>query len=213
MLYTFHMDRLEKMRKGLYARERDGGRGEGAPHGADTFHTEADPPRGEWVHEPTPPPALDAPPPERFLPMLKKIFIGSVVFFVLASVVTALVVWRGGNIVSSEKVAIQFSGPLSVAHARQAAVGDALANVLSFLGFSVKKEYYLNDEGNQIDILGKSVELRLKELSGEKIDFPEIKTIGIVSGGGGDCHYLPELPGHLQCCPPGDLGSVAGGDR
>ncbi|MFH1442082.1 MAG: arginine--tRNA ligase [Candidatus Omnitrophota bacterium] len=77
-----------------------------------------------------------------------------------------------------KKVLIEFvranpTGPLSVAHARQAAVGDALANILAFLGFEVQKEYYLNDEGNQINILGRSVDLRLKELLGESIEFPE----------------------------------------
>jgi len=72
-----------------------------------------------------------------------------------------------------EFVSANPTGPLSVAHARQAAVGDTLANILDFLGFSVEREYYLNDEGNQIDILGKSTELRLKELNGEKIEFPE----------------------------------------
>jgi arginyl-tRNA synthetase len=75
------------------------------------------------------------------------------------------------------KVLIEFvsanpTGPLSVAHARQAAVGDVLANILKFLGYKVKREYYLNDEGNQIDILGESIKLRLKELAGEKIEFP-----------------------------------------
>ncbi|MBU4346092.1 MAG: arginine--tRNA ligase [Candidatus Omnitrophica bacterium] len=65
------------------------------------------------------------------------------------------------------------TGPLSVAHARQAAVGDVLANILDYLGFKVKREYYLNDEGKQIDILGESVGLRLKELSGERIEFPQ----------------------------------------
>ena len=72
-----------------------------------------------------------------------------------------------------EFVSANPTGPLSVAHARQAVVGDVLANVLEFLGFRVKREYYLNDEGNQIDILGKSVELRLKELNGEKTEFPQ----------------------------------------
>ncbi len=72
-----------------------------------------------------------------------------------------------------EFVSANPTGPLSVAHARQAAVGDVLAGILEFLGFKVKREYYLNDEGNQIDILGKSVELRLKELNGEKIELPE----------------------------------------
>jgi arginyl-tRNA synthetase len=77
-----------------------------------------------------------------------------------------------------KKVLIEFvsanpTGSLSVAHARQAAVGDCLANVLSFVNFNVKREYYLNDEGNQINILGKSVELRLKELKGQAVEFPE----------------------------------------
>jgi arginyl-tRNA synthetase len=72
-----------------------------------------------------------------------------------------------------EFVSANPTGPLSVAHARQAAAGDVLANIFAFMGFKVKREYYLNDEGNQIDILGKSVELRMKELSGEKIEFPD----------------------------------------
>jgi len=72
-----------------------------------------------------------------------------------------------------EFVSANPTGPLSVAHARQAVVGDVLANILAFLGFKVKREYYLNDEGNQINILGRSIELRLKELNGEKIEFPE----------------------------------------
>ncbi|HTZ11737.1 MAG TPA: arginine--tRNA ligase [Candidatus Margulisiibacteriota bacterium] len=77
-----------------------------------------------------------------------------------------------------ERLLIEFvsanpTGALSVAHARQAAVGDALANILGFLGFKVEREYYLNDEGNQINILGNSVELRIKELKGEKIEFPD----------------------------------------
>jgi arginyl-tRNA synthetase len=78
-----------------------------------------------------------------------------------------------GKSVLIEFVSANPTGSLSVAHARQAAVGDSLANILSFLGFKVKKEYYLNDEGNQINILGKSVELRLKELNGESVEFPE----------------------------------------
>jgi arginyl-tRNA synthetase len=82
------------------------------------------------------------------------------------------------NIGKSKRVLIEFvsanpTGALSVAHARQAAVGDVLANILDFLGFKVKREYYLNDEGNQINILGNSIELRLKELCGEKIEFPQ----------------------------------------
>lgn len=82
------------------------------------------------------------------------------------------------NIGKNEPVLIEFvsanpTGSLSVAHARQAAVGDSLANILDFLGFEAKREYYLNDEGNQINILGNSVLLRIKELKGEKTEFPE----------------------------------------
>ncbi|MBP7216211.1 MAG: arginine--tRNA ligase [Candidatus Omnitrophica bacterium] len=78
----------------------------------------------------------------------------------------------------NERVLIEFvsanpTGALSVAHARQAAVGDILANILSFIGFAVQREYYLNDEGNQINILGNSTALRIKELQGETIEFPE----------------------------------------
>ncbi|MDD5281121.1 MAG: arginine--tRNA ligase [Candidatus Omnitrophica bacterium] len=77
-----------------------------------------------------------------------------------------------------KKVLIEFvsanpTGSLSVAHARQAAVGDCLASILEFLNFSVQREYYLNDEGNQINILGKSVQLRREELTGKEIEFPE----------------------------------------
>ncbi|MEW6101661.1 MAG: arginine--tRNA ligase, partial [Candidatus Omnitrophota bacterium] len=72
-----------------------------------------------------------------------------------------------------EFVSANPTGPLSVAHARQAAVGDVLANILDFLGFKVKREYYLNDEGNQINILGESVRLRREELNGGKTEFPE----------------------------------------
>jgi arginyl-tRNA synthetase len=77
-----------------------------------------------------------------------------------------------------KKVMIEFvsanpTGSLSVAHARQAAVGDCLANIFAFLGFNVAREYYLNDEGNQINILGDSVRLRAKELEGDKVEFPE----------------------------------------
>ncbi|MBI4982594.1 MAG: arginine--tRNA ligase [Candidatus Omnitrophica bacterium] len=82
------------------------------------------------------------------------------------------------NLGKNRKVLIEFvsanpTGSLSVAHARQAAVGDSLANIFDFIGFNAKREYYLNDEGNQINILGNSVDLRMKELAGEKVEFPE----------------------------------------
>jgi arginyl-tRNA synthetase len=77
-----------------------------------------------------------------------------------------------------KKILLEFvsanpTGPLSVAHARQAAVGDALAQVLRFIGFDVQKEFYVNDEGNQINLLGRSVFCRAKEILGEPTEIPE----------------------------------------
>ena len=78
----------------------------------------------------------------------------------------------------NKKVQIEFvsanpTGPLTVAHGRQAAIGDSLARILKFCGYDVVKEYYVNDEGVQIQALGKSVKARLMEASGEKSGFPE----------------------------------------
>jgi arginyl-tRNA synthetase len=78
-----------------------------------------------------------------------------------------------GRRILVEFVSANPTGPLSIAHARQAAVGDSLSNILNFLGFRAKREYYLNDEGKQIEILGKSVELRLRQLKGENLEFPD----------------------------------------
>ncbi len=82
------------------------------------------------------------------------------------------------NFGQNKKIQIEFvsanpTGPLSIAHARQAAVGDALANIFNFIGFKADREFYVNDEGNQINILGRSVAQRAQELLGEKVDFLE----------------------------------------
>jgi len=87
------------------------------------------------------------------------------------------------NLGKNCKVLIEFvsanpTGPLSIAHARQAVVGDVLANVLKELGFKVFKEYYINDEGERIELLGKSVEARLKELKDEVSEFPQDGYLG-----------------------------------
>ena len=79
---------------------------------------------------------------------------------------------------NKEKVQVEFvsanpTGPLSVAHARQAAVGDALVNILNFIGFDSHKEYYVNDRGNQIYILGESIRGRALQRLGLDVDFPD----------------------------------------
>lgn len=70
-----------------------------------------------------------------------------------------------------EFVSANPTGPLSIAHARQAAFGDSLANILKFCGYKVSREYLINDEGNQIDMLGKSIHCRYLEISGKSTDF------------------------------------------
>jgi len=60
------------------------------------------------------------------------------------------------------------TGPLHIGHGRCAVIGDILSRILSFIGHKVQKEYYINDSGTQIEILGKSVRLKAEELKGEK---------------------------------------------
>lgn len=72
-----------------------------------------------------------------------------------------------------EYVSANPTGPLTVAHGRQAALGDVLARVLRHAGHEVDTEYYNNDEGVQINTLGESLLLRYREQRGEKIEMPE----------------------------------------
>jgi arginyl-tRNA synthetase len=72
-----------------------------------------------------------------------------------------------------EFVSANPTGPLHIGHGRGAAVGDALARIMKAAGFEVKKEYYINNVGTQMDILARSVYLRYLELLGTKIEFPE----------------------------------------
>jgi arginyl-tRNA synthetase len=72
-----------------------------------------------------------------------------------------------------EYVSSNPTGPLHIGHGRGAAVGDAVANILSFCGYDVQKEYYINDSGRQIRTLGLSVFLRYQELLGRKVQFPD----------------------------------------
>ena len=72
-----------------------------------------------------------------------------------------------------EFVSANPTGPLTIAHGRQAAIGDSLANILEFLGYNVTREYYLNDEGTQMNILGNSIRVRYLELFGPAEAFPQ----------------------------------------
>ena len=71
-----------------------------------------------------------------------------------------------------EFVSANPTGPLHVGHGRGAAVGDTLARLLTACGHTLQTEYYVNDSGNQMKILGRSLLIRYKELLGEAIEFP-----------------------------------------
>jgi arginyl-tRNA synthetase len=82
------------------------------------------------------------------------------------------------NFGKGAKVQIEFvsanpTGSLHLGHARGAAVGDALCNVLDFAGYKVDREYYINDAGNQIANLAYSIEARYKQALGQEAAMPE----------------------------------------
>jgi arginyl-tRNA synthetase len=79
---------------------------------------------------------------------------------------------------TGERVQVEFvsanpTGPLTIGHARNAAIGDALARLLTFAGHDVEREYYFNDAGGQMDRFGASVEARYLQLLGRDAEVPE----------------------------------------
>ncbi len=79
---------------------------------------------------------------------------------------------------SGKKANIEFvsanpTGPLTVGHGRNAVVGDTAANLLEWVGYDVDREYYFNNAGRQMRVLGDSVKLRYLEILGGQISFPE----------------------------------------
>jgi len=94
-----------------------------------------------------------------------------------------------GKRIQVEFVSANPTGPLHIGHGRGAVYGDVLGNVLAAAGYEVIKEYYVNDAGNQITQLGKSVYFRLRELEGDNIEFPD------------DCyrgHYIVDIARELR---------------
>ncbi len=75
--------------------------------------------------------------------------------------------------VTLEYVSANPTGPLHVGHGRGAAYGASLGNILECAGYKVQREYYVNDNGRQMDILAVCVWLRYLELCGEQVQFPE----------------------------------------
>jgi arginyl-tRNA synthetase len=80
---------------------------------------------------------------------------------------------EGGPKVQVEFVSANPTGPLHIGHGRGAAIGDVLANILQARGFHVQREYYINDAGNQMDTLGRSLYFRYRQELGENIELPD----------------------------------------
>tara|TARA_B100001250_G_scaffold82023_1_gene67700 strand:+ start:15125 stop:16783 length:1659 start_codon:yes stop_codon:yes gene_type:complete len=78
-----------------------------------------------------------------------------------------------GKTANVEFVSANPTGPLTVGHGRNAILGDTVSNILQWQGFEVTREYYFNDAGRQMRILGKSVEVRYFEILGKNLEFPE----------------------------------------
>jgi arginyl-tRNA synthetase len=79
---------------------------------------------------------------------------------------------------SGKKALVEFisanpTGPLTVGHGRNAVVGDTIANLLEWIGYAVDREYYFNNAGRQMRVLGDSVRLRYLELVGQQVSFPD----------------------------------------
>ncbi|HDL89665.1 MAG TPA: arginine--tRNA ligase [Thermodesulforhabdus norvegica] len=78
-----------------------------------------------------------------------------------------------GTRIQVEFVSANPTGPLHIGHGRGAAVGDSLARILQACGYEVEREYYINDTGKQMEILGRSLYLRYLELLGKDVNFPD----------------------------------------
>ncbi|MDO8493894.1 MAG: arginine--tRNA ligase, partial [Deltaproteobacteria bacterium] len=89
-----------------------------------------------------------------------------------------------GKKVLLEFVSANPTGPLNVVSARAGAIGDTLAHLLAMSGYKVKREFYVNDIGNQIELFARSIEARCQELLGKPLVIPE---------GGYQGEYLQEL--------------------
>ncbi|WP_368653373.1 arginine--tRNA ligase [Ornithinibacillus sp. 4-3] len=110
---------------------------------------------------------------------MKKDFLGEVI----PAVLQAGEAYGHTNVGEGKKVQIEFvsvnpTGALHLGHARGAAFGDTLCNVLAAAGYEVDREYYINDAGNQIDNLALSIEARYLEALGQEVTMPADGYVG-----------------------------------
>ena len=128
---------------------------------------------------------------------------------VAAQVVAAGAAYGTSDTLAGHKVNVEFisanpTGPLHVGNARLAPAGDALANLLAVTGHKVEREYYLNDAGRQIDLLGASVEAAYLGLLGRPNDPP-------ADGYRGD--YVTELAQALRAEQGDSLADLGPAER
>ena len=111
--------------------------------------------------------------------------------------------YGASNVGQGAKIQVEFvssnpTGPLHVGHGRGAAVGDSVGNILAFCGYTVEKEYYINDSGRQIHTLGLSIFLRYLELMGKSVEFHD------------DCYqgeYIREIAQQIKAEKGADLAA------
>lgn len=97
---------------------------------------------------------------------------------VIADITTTNAKFGHSNVGENKKVMVEFvsanpTGPLSIGHGRQAILGDSIARLLEATGHDVYREYYYNDAGRQMRVLGESTRARYLENLGEEFTFPE----------------------------------------
>ncbi len=109
-----------------------------------------------------------------------------------------------------KKVLLEFisanpTGPLNIVSARAGAYGDSLYRIMKFVGYKAFREFYINDAGNQVDILAESLELRYRELHGERFeDFPPEAYHG---------EYIKDLANNLNIIDGSKLFHISEKDR
>ena len=106
--------------------------------------------------------------------------------------------------INIEFVSANPTGPLNIVSARAAAVGDTIANLMEFTGDIVDREFYVNDYGNQVSLLGRSVLARIREQKGESVEFPEDGYHGA---------YIADIAAHIAEDCEREMSAIAGEDE
>ncbi|MCK4812797.1 MAG: arginine--tRNA ligase, partial [Candidatus Marinimicrobia bacterium] len=92
-----------------------------------------------------------------------------------------------GKTAQVEFVSANPTGPLTIGHGRQAVLGDTISSILEWHGYTVTREYYFNDAGRQMRMLGLSVYARYRQLLGNDLDIPK---------GGYEGEYIIDIAGN-----------------